>query len=39
MGPIGGPEMAFIFFLALVLFGPKKPQETRPERLPSNLSG
>ena len=24
MGPIGGPEMAFIFFLALLLFGPKK---------------
>jgi TatA/E family protein of Tat protein translocase len=24
MGPIGGPEMIFIFFLALLLFGPKK---------------
>ena len=24
MGPVGGPEMAFIFFLALLLFGPKK---------------
>lgn len=24
MGPIGGPEAAFIFFLALMLFGPKK---------------
>jgi sec-independent protein translocase protein TatA len=24
MGPIGGPEAVFIFFLALMLFGPKK---------------
>jgi TatA/E family protein of Tat protein translocase len=24
MGPIGWPEMVFIFFLALLLFGPKK---------------
>ena len=24
MGPLGWPEMTFIFFLALLLFGPKK---------------
>ena len=24
MGPIGWPEVVFIFFLALILFGPKK---------------
>jgi TatA/E family protein of Tat protein translocase len=27
MGPLGWPEMVFIFFLALVLFGPKKMPE------------
>ena len=24
MGPLGGPEIVFIVFLALLLFGPKK---------------